>query len=82
MGRASRPRPKHLHRKLKSIRESLGYTHAQMAKALECAHPGYVYGFENNLREPTLLTLVRYAELANCPADYLINDQLELPYKR
>lgn len=79
MGRSRRPRPKRLNRKLKRIRQNLGYTMAQMAKALDYSHPAHISGFENAKREPTYLLIVKYAKLAGCSSDYLIDDGLQLP---
>lgn len=82
MGRSRRPRPKYLGRKLAAIRKSLGLSVVQMAEALDYSHPAHVSGFERGNREPTLPVIVKYAEMAGCSTDYLIDDRLELPTKR
>jgi len=82
MGRARRPRPKHLGEKLRAIRMSLDLSVARMADALDYPHPAHISGFERDVREPPLPVIVRYAELAGCSTDYLIDDRLELPKVR
>lgn len=82
MGRSQRPRPKHLSRKLRQIRTRLDYSVARMAGTLEYPHPAHISGFESGKREPTLPLIVKYAELAGCSTDYLIDDRLELPTRR
>ncbi len=82
MGRSRRPRPKHLGKKLATIRKSLGLSVTQMSEALGYSHPAHISGFERSNREPSLPVIVKYAELAGCSTDYLINDRLELPAKR
>ena len=79
MGRAPRPRPKHMGRKLKAIRESLELTVVQLAERLDYPHPAHISGFERGDREPSYLVLLSYAKLAGCSTDYLIDDRLELP---
>lgn len=82
MGRSRRPRPKYLGRKLKQIRTRLGFSVAQIAEVLDYPHPAHISGFESSKREPSLPLIVKYAELAGCSTDYLIDDRLELPGKR
>lgn len=82
MGRSQRPRPKYLGRKLKQIRQRFDYSVVQMAEALDYAHPAHISGFETSKREPSLPLLLKYAELAGCSTDYLIDDRLELPMKK
>jgi transcriptional regulator with XRE-family HTH domain len=82
MGRSRRPRPKHLGKKLASIRKSLGLFVLKMSEALDYPHPAHISGFERGVREPTLPLIVKYAELAGCSTDYLIDDRLDLPTKR
>jgi transcriptional regulator with XRE-family HTH domain len=82
MGRSRRPRPKHLGRNLKAIRASLDLSVAGMADRLEYSHPAHISGFERGDREPSLPLIVKYAEVAGCSTDCLIDDRLELPTKR
>lgn len=82
MGSASRARPKHLARKLLTIREGLDLSQTEIGKSLgldqEFAR-NYVSGYERGTREPTLEVLLKYARLASVSTDVLIDDELELP---
>jgi len=53
-----------------------------MSDALDYPHPAHVSGFESGKREPSLPLIVKYAELAGCSTDFLIDDRLELPTRR
>jgi len=80
MGRARRPKPQHLGEKLLRVRERLGLSQTAMSKALNLTVDySAVSQYERGTREPPLIVIVRYAELAGCSTDYLINDRLELP---
>lgn len=78
MGRNRRRKPKHLARKLLTIREVLDLSQTEMAKALEIK-TSYtaVSAYERGDREPDLLLLLRYAQLAKVPVESLIDDKLE-----
>ncbi|HEV7738529.1 MAG TPA: helix-turn-helix transcriptional regulator [Chlamydiales bacterium] len=85
MGHTHRHRPSHLARKLRTIRKNLGLTQAELIKGLkvdEPLHPASISQYEQGKREPSLPVIVRYAELAGCSTDYLIDDRLELPGRR
>jgi transcriptional regulator with XRE-family HTH domain len=76
MGRTRRRRPKLLRRKLLTIRQELGMSQTQMAKALGLkVHYSAVSNYELGTREPDLLTLLKYAELAGVSTDALIDDR-------
>lgn len=81
--RAPRPRPHHLAEKLLQIRVGLEVSQEQMAKLLtnkdSPVHAGNISRFERGTREPSLLVILRYAQLAGVSTDYLINDELDLP---
>lgn len=84
MGRRSpRPRPHHLAEKLLQIRTRLELSQEHMARALtrkdSPVHAGNISRFEQGTREPSLLVVLRYAQLAGVSTDYLINDDLNLP---
>ena len=84
MGRASRERPKHLAGKLLHIRTALGLSQNGLLEKLgisERSYRNYISDFENGVREPSLLILLKYARLANVYVDALIDDSIELPYK-
>jgi len=85
MGRSHRPRSLHLSKKLRRIRTQLDLSQAELIARLgvkEPLTPASISGYEQGTREPSLRVIVRYAELAGCSTDYLIDDRLELPSRR
>ena len=73
--------PKNLGRKLKSIRQNLGYTQEEMAAAVGKkgkSRRSRVHEWEKGLREPDLSCLLAYAKLANISTDALLDDDVEL----
>lgn len=84
MGRGRRPRPKKLHKKLAGIRQRLGITQEELAKALikhgaeKTMGSGYIADFETGKREPSLLALLAYARMTNTSTDVLIDDGCDL----
>ena len=85
MGRSHRPRSLHLGKKLRWIRAQLDLSQAELIARLkvnEPLTPASISGYEQGTREPSLRVIVRYAELAECSTDYLIDDRLELPSQR
>lgn len=81
MGRSSRPRPRHLARKLSRIRRSLSLSQEAMAERLggEPLNHASISGYELGTREPPLAVLLEYARLANVLVEVLIDDELDLP---
>jgi len=83
MGHSRRPQPRRLASKLKKIRNRLNLSQEQMAELLSskrsAVYPGNVSEFERGKREPSLVTLLRYARVASVTVDVLIDDGLELP---
>ena len=79
MGRQRRPQPKYLGRKLKAIREELGIGQLEMAKRLSgITRPvdgAMVSKFERGEREPSLLVIVAYCDVAQITASVLIDDR-------
>lgn len=79
MGRQRRPQPKHLAKKLKKIREELGIGQLEMSKRLSKFGPtldgAIVSRFERGEREPNLLVIVAYCEVAQINASVLIDDR-------
>src|SRR6266404_6593595 len=60
MGRTRRRHPKHLRRKLLTIRQKLGMSQTEMAKALGLqVHYSAVSNYELGTREPDLLTVLQ-----------------------
>jgi transcriptional regulator with XRE-family HTH domain len=83
MGQQRRPQPKYLGRKLRQIREGLGFSQEQMAERLRHVksppQPGTISRYETSQREPSLLILLEYARIAKTSTDVLIDDKLSLP---
>ena len=78
-----RPKPEHLGRKLRQIRETFGISQPHMPARLGLPgmHPGRISEYENNEREPALMTLMAYADLAGVHLEVIVNDKVELPDK-
>lgn len=82
MGRASREKPARLAAKFVQIRTALGHSQDGIIR-----HMGLegrlgrddVSKYERGVREPSLPTLLKYAEAAGVCVDVLINDDLDLP---
>lgn len=83
MGRKPRQRPERLGVKLRAIREALGLSQTGMVTRLgdEGIVASQISEYETDKREPSLITLLRYARLANVCLDALIDDELDLPAK-
>jgi transcriptional regulator with XRE-family HTH domain len=84
MGRVSREKPKRLAEKLLQIRLDLGLSQNQMLEKLgltEKVFRSAVSGYELGTREPTLIVLLKYAQLVGITTDILIDDDLDLPKK-
>ena len=82
MGKSARERPKRLAAKLLQIRVSLGLSQNEMVEALgvkEKVSRSMVSGYEVGRREPPLLVLLRYSQLAGIHMEVLIDDELDLP---
>ena len=83
MGRSYRSRPRRLADKLKAIRLKLGFTQAEMVKALavrdEPLRAASISGYELGQREPPLLVLLRYARLGGCTMEQLVDDKIKWP---
>ncbi len=85
MGRKTKPQPEKLAAKLKQVRNMLDLGQAPLAGALTCEQspvlPSHVSAFELGKRQPSLITIVRYARLAGISTDALIDDDMELPFR-
>ncbi|HKG46896.1 MAG TPA: helix-turn-helix transcriptional regulator [Pyrinomonadaceae bacterium] len=83
MGRSYRSRPKRLGTKLKAIRVQLGFTQTEMVEALavkdEPLRAASISGYELGEREPPLMVLLRYARLAGCTMEQLVDDKINWP---
>ena len=84
MGVRARQRPERLAEKLLQIRTALGLSQSEMVRHLELEDDiSYkkVSDYERGSREPTLLTLLRYARAANVAMEAVVDDSLDLPAK-
>ena len=77
-----RPRPQRLASKLRQIREGLELSQTQMLIRLgleDSMHYGRISQYENDEREPTLMTLLAYAHVAAVHLEDIVDDELDLP---
>ena len=77
----SRPRPKHLAKKLMQIRRSLGVSQGELVRQLgvqALIEHTTISKYELNKNEPPLIILLAYARLAGIPVEQIIDDELEL----
>ncbi len=77
-----REKPMKLAKKLLRIREALGLSQNELIAELklpEVIKQRNVSAWERGYREPNLLTLIKYARVANICLDVLIDDRYELP---
>jgi transcriptional regulator with XRE-family HTH domain len=77
----SRPRPKHLAKKLLQIRRSLGMSQGGMVKRLsvqDLIDHTTISKYELDKNEPPLAILLAYARLVGIPIEQIIDDELEL----
>ena len=77
----SRPRPKHLAKKLLQIRRSLGVSQGDLVRQLgvqALIEHTTISKYELNKNEPPLTILLAYARLAGIPVERIIDDELEL----
>jgi len=84
MGRYRRKKPARLAEKLLHIRNSLGLSQNEMIRRLGMEDEitqSRISGYELGTREPSLLTLLRYARVIGVSTDALIDDKLNLPDK-
>jgi transcriptional regulator with XRE-family HTH domain len=83
MGKRPRDRPKHLAAKLLAIRHKLEVSQSQLAKLLDFDKGApRISDYETGVREPDLLVLFRYAQLARVKMDVLINDKIKLKFPK
>jgi transcriptional regulator with XRE-family HTH domain len=79
---AKRPVPKKLAKKLLQIRMKLDLSQTQMVNALNYKasplRPAQISQFETGRREPPLMLLLAYAQLAGVSTDVLIDDKQSL----
>ncbi len=79
-----RPRPMRLAEKLLQIRVGLGLSQTQMLERLglsDSMHYGRISEYEQDKREPNLITLLAYARAASIHLEDIVDDDFELPRK-
>lgn len=84
MGRTPSEKPAELARKLTYIRKALSISQDGMVRRLGFENKltrEDISKYERGLRVPTLLTLLKYAQVAGVYVDTLIDDELDLPVK-
>ncbi len=85
MGRASRPKPVFLAKKLKIIRKRLGFSQTEMLINLGYSSDkrefrSIISAYELGKREPTLIDLLNYSKLANVSVESLIDDEKTISF--
>ncbi len=81
VGQRGRKKPKCLGEKLLVIRVKLDISQSQLAKLLEFDKGiARISEYERGIREPDLMTLVKYSKLARVPMDVLADDSRELKF--
>jgi len=79
MGQRPRPKPEYLAAKLLAIRERLGLSQSDMVRLLDCQlSRARICEYEKGVREPNLLVLLRYAEVAGLHMETIVNDKVKL----
>lgn len=84
MGKANRQKPERLAEKLRQIRLALGLSQSEMVRRLgveDLISYTKISHFELGHREPSLIILARYSDVAGVCTDVLIRDELDLPAK-
>ena len=82
MGTRAREKPERLAEKLRQIRVALGLSQAELLSRLGVEDRiayNEISKYETGAREPTLITLLRYARVAGVHMEALVDDDLELP---
>ena len=77
----SRPRPKHLAKKVLKIRRSLGISQGEMVRQLGVQalfDHTTISKYELDKNEPPLAILLAYARLVKIPVEQIIDDEIEL----
>ena len=84
MARYPRSKPVYLAKKLLRIRKALGLSQKEMLRHLgleKQLSQSRISGYELGTREPSLTTLLLYAQAAGVCVDFLIDDKRKLPTK-
>ena len=84
MGRSPTEKPARLAGKLVQIRKSMGLSQAEMVRTLRLEKSlsrEDISKYERGLRVPPLLTLLKYARVADVSMDVLVDDYIRLPQR-
>ncbi len=84
MGRSNRKKPLRLPEKLLNIRMALELSQNELIVKIgfqDELQRETISNFERGVREPSLMVLLAYANLAGICLDVLANDELDLPEK-
>jgi len=84
MGKGKRERPARLSAKLAEIRKKLELSQNEMLRRLGLSDKltrEELSAYERGVREPSLLTILKYAQVAGVYTDALIDDSVDLPEK-
>ena len=77
MGRRRRQTPKLLPAKLLRIRQALGKSETEMVGLLKFDQSAArISEYEHGMRQPSLLTLLRYSEISGVLINELVNDEV------
>jgi len=81
MGSSKREKPKYLPKKLRKLRlDVLKMSQTEMCKALDLkVDYSAVSGYERGAREPSLIVILKYARLAGCTMEDLVDDKIKWP---
>lgn len=82
MGHAPREKPIHLPKKLSEIRRSLGISQNEILRLLGVEDKltrEDISKYERGVREPSLITILKYAHAVGISTDALIDDKIDLP---
>jgi transcriptional regulator with XRE-family HTH domain len=78
MGKRPRPKPKKLPAKLFAIRQRLDLSQSQLVRALNCKlSSARISEYEHGIREPDLITLLKYSMLARVSINMLVDDETD-----
>jgi transcriptional regulator with XRE-family HTH domain len=84
MGRGTREKPERLGEKLTQIRSALGLSQNEIPSRMGLAEKlnrDDISKYERGVREPSVIVMLRYAQLVGVCLDTLANDELDLPAK-
>ena len=79
MGTRPRFKPEHLPAKLHAIRKRLGLSQSELVSRIKFdLSPARISEFEHAVREPNLLVLLRYSQIAGIHMETLVDDRVTL----